>query len=976
MTHRINSCCGKYFTDREFAGRRAELSQIEQIAAEVTAGRPRTVLVEGGEGVGKTALLRRGLAVLPDSCVLRASCDPAEAELPFGLISQLLWRARCHSELPVPAAMTPAGSPADVGTGLLEFIHAAHPIRPLAVFIDDLQWADPASTEAIGFVLRRLGSGRILTLLAARTGVSGNWTAGAAEDWRRLIGDAGRRISLHGLPATEVAELAQRLGHGPVPLAAAERLRAHTDGNPGHLRALLTGLPAESLTSPDRALPVPAPIAAQAGRLLSALPEPSSRLLAALAVLDTKCPLGLAAQIGNVADPVTALEPLLDSGIVQWWPEDPATPVRVRQPVQRDAIYQALTPGRRRELHLATASLVHGDAAWGHRVAAAAGPDPELAGELEAAAACADNAARAATLLLWAADLSDGRPESERRLLAGAAYLVWCRRPDEALAARVAGCAPCPLRDLVLLAVLLALKPGDRAPEQVRALLASALAAGTAAVPGARKAEVRVALAIARGLAWRDAARRDDGETADDIVRQVLAVDGLDPDSARLARCLTAESAGWREGGVRGAARALEELCSEESGAAGPGAIAGWRRGALRVVTGELAGAAADLSAAVESAAGGLGEADASACVLLGYVQYLLGAWPAAAATAERAGAVALSRGVPRSYAQAHAVAACVAAGTGNWARAEEHLSASNRWWRTAGSPPDGICPALAEATIAQARGDHLGMLTALGPLTRPGDRPRPGWSRPLAAEALIGAGKLDAAAGELAVVAVLAADGAWPQIGYGWLAGWLARRQGDLHVARAAYEEALAIPVTPDDVPLLRARLEQAYGQLLLAQRSRRAAITWLRQAHERYTSLGAAPFAERCAADLTGCGLRGTNVAEQPTVLSHREHRVAHLVGSGMTNQEVASALFISTKTVEYHLSNIFLKLGITSRRQLRPAFGGDGAAQQLMPVAARLAMTAPALYADLGGDPMPLCVPPQGPEVPSGPWVRGGS
>jgi DNA-binding NarL/FixJ family response regulator len=154
------------------------------------------------------------------------------------------------------------------------------------------------------------------------------------------------------------------------------------------------------------------------------------------------------------------------------------------------------------------------------------------------------------------------------------------------------------------------------------------------------------------------------------------------------------------------------------------------------------------------------------------------------------------------------------------------------------------------------------------------------------------------------------------------------------MEAARAAYEEALDHPVTPDDIPLLRARLEHSYGQLLLGQRSRRAAITWLRQAHERYTALGAVPFAERCAADLTACGLRGASIAERPTALSHREHRVAQLVARGLTNQEVASALCISTKTVEYHLGNIFLKLGITSRRQLRPAFGEDGVAQQIMP------------------------------------------
>jgi len=951
MARGIKPCCGNSCATTDFVGRPAELSQLEAVAGEAASGNSWVVLIEGSAGVGKTALLRRAMAGLWDSCVLHASCDSSEADLPFGLVSQLLWRACSHAHPSVASTVrvTPDESPAHVGAQILEIVHAAQAVRPLAVVVDDLQWADRASTQALGFVLRRLGSAKVLALLSARTETPApGWSTSPVDDLRRLTADRefGRRISLRGLTPVEVEELAHRMGHGPIPLAAAERLRAHTDGNPAYLRGLLTDLPPESLASADHTLPVPAPIAAQVGRLMCALPEAGTRLLAALAVLDARCPLGLAAQVAMVSDPVAALEALLDSGLVRWWPEDPATPVRVRLPIQRDAIYQLLSPGQRRELHLAAASLVDAGAAWGHRVAAAGGPDQCLAHELDRAAAAylgEGDADRAATLLLWAADLSDDRREYERRLLAAAAHLVWCHRFSrlEALGGKVAECAPGPLRDLVLVA----LSPAEEPPASVRASLTAARAG--AAGPGTWQAVARTALAIARSHAWRNSDGSGGG-----IAEHMLAIDDLDPEAAQLARCLVAESAGRRHGGVRAALRALEERVPGPSSPsfAAADAIPLWRRGALRAATGQLAGAADDLSAALQFAGTGtFGAADASASALLAQVQYLLGAWTAAAATAEQAVSMAVSRGTPWSYCQGYAVAACVAASTGGWERAEEYLDASKQWWRTAGPYSGALYPAVAEATLAQARGDHARILAALGPLL---DQPQPDsdglhdqfWWRPLHVEALIAVGQLNEAAAALAMVAALAKNAAFLRTGYGWLSGWLAHRLGDPQTARRTYEEALATPVTAEEIPFLRARLEQAYGQLLLAERSRRAAITWLRRAHEHYTALGARPFVEQCTADLMACGLRGADpgLAEQPAALSGREHRVAHLVAQGLTNHEVAKELYISTKTVEYHLSNIFIKLGITSRRQLRSPLR-DGAAREFVPRVAQLAGSA---------------------------------
>src|SRR6516165_10139548 len=513
-----------------FVGRTAERSRLARFSEKVLDGQSWAVLLEGGAGVGKTALLRRGAPSPATFCVLHATCVPGEAALPFGLVSQLLWRARSHitSAAAIANWLTASETPARVGARLLEILDAAQVSRPLAVIIDDLQWADPESAEAFGYVMRMLEAARVLTLLSARTRdrVQGEWTAGLSGYWRRLVDDRqfGHRIHLYGLTPEQVAELAAALGHETIPFTTAERLRRHTDGNPGSLRALLTEVPPHSLAQADRPFPVPGSVAAQVGRLLTKLPPASLSLLDALAVLDTKCPLGLAGRVAGVADPVAALEPLLGVDIALWWPEDPATPIRVRLPMQRDAIYQMLTPGRRRDLHLAAAAVVHGEARWAHRVAAVAGVDDGLACELELTAARelrAGSAKSAATMLLWAADLSEDRGAYERRLLVAVA-----------------------------------------------------------------QAAARVALAVARGYMVPGAGLVDTiARQVDTIARQVLAIDGIDGETRTMAECTEAEVAARRDG-EDAALRALESASIGSilsSGPARPGdAIVLWRRGALR----------------------------------------------------------------------------------------------------------------------------------------------------------------------------------------------------------------------------------------------------------------------------------------------------------------------------------------------------------------------------------------------------------
>jgi ATP/maltotriose-dependent transcriptional regulator MalT len=270
-------------------------------------------------------------------------------------------------------------------------------------------------------------------------------------------------------------------------------------------------------------------------------------------------------------------------------------------------------------------------------------------------------------------------------------------------------------------------------------------------------------------------------------------------------------------------------------------------------------------------------------------------------------------------------VASLVPSGRGQWDRAEELLLHATHWARANGRYFEPYV-LIGEAILAQAKGNYHGMLHALAPLAQTPDQGVSlrlhAWWRPLYVEALVGSGKLDEAANGITALRRLS-HGAHPhlRISTAWLSGWLAHCQGDLAQARTHYEESLALTATGQKLPLRQALLEEAYGRLLSDQPGQQdQALNWLHQAHHHFTQLGAAPFAARCTSDLTSAGAPRPAPRTFITELTDRERDIAHLVSQGLTNKEVGRDLFISTKTVEYHLGNIYAKLDLTNRRQLR--------------------------------------------------------
>ncbi|MFJ9821025.1 ATP-binding protein [Streptomyces sp. NPDC101151] len=915
-----------------FVGREEELGRLRGWMSDVRDGRPWVVLVEGEPGIGKTTMLRRWLAApeLTGVTVLRAGCDPDEADVPFGVVGQFLARvdrARLQElGLGLAEASIPPGATAfQIGGDLVRLIDALQGAGPVAVAVDDVQWADALSMQALRFALHRLEADALLILLTRRSqpGTEGQARVDEAQGpIERTIRAAERsaHITLGGLDLDAISELAQEHAGRRIEDKTLTRLAEQTEGNPLYLNMILAQTPHPGPLGD--AMTVPTTLVAGIRRQLESLPEPARHLVEAAAVLNTPAPLWTVGRIAAVQDPAAALAPALEAGLLRWRSAEPTTPVTIAHALQQKAVIHATAPARLQQLHAAAAQVVERDATWAHRIAASASPDPGLAEELAREAetqAAGTNLERAATLGLWAADMADSRPEQERHLCTATARLLWADDFTRAapLLTRVEACGPSPLKSLVL-----------GAYESSRSVTGPAQAQLTRALEEAEhEPELRWAAAMAGtwlGLLYTYQGR---GTQVAATLQQVLELTSI-PDSLRLrARGFLGLGLGFAHGASRGLALFAEavpmpDAATVTAGDAFPLSI----RGALNGWAGRLTQAVDDLTAAL-----GLGSRHGAPVMAeytyanLAAAQYLHGAWSEATISANHALAVTDAEDKPWAKPPAHAIAAWPLAAQGDWEQAEAHIRAAQQWAPSFGP---GILPhvATAKALLAQARGDHTGMRKALRPLPSMLGQGMPLLSRlwwlPLHAHALIATGELAEAGRALAELAGLATDTPPLLVPAGWLTGLLAERQGDPRTALDRYRSAVAVPPGPDDMPLYRAQLQQALGQCLLSTGEHAEAVAALRAAQHGFQQLRARPYLERCEAALAAAQERALHPAlhDAASEMTVRELDIAHLVERGMTNKEIAAELFISTKTVEYHLGHIFTRAHITSRRQLR--------------------------------------------------------
>ena len=866
-------------------------------------GRAQAVWVEGEAGCGKTGLVNNWLSQIPpDFRVLRAEADELAKDVALELAGQL----------GTLAATDGFGA----GLELLDLIDAAQSDGPVAVVVEDLHWGDLVSRQALLTAARRLRSDRSLMVLTSRP-------VFRDDGWDRFTSDPERcvRINVEAFSVDEVGEVARQCRR-PLSRRSVERLHTHTLGHVLHVRTLLSELSNEQLTSAERELPAPRSLASTTVGRMADTTSAAQRLGAALAVLNQRLPLHVVAQVAGVSEPEKALEGLLDTGFVTWLPAEAGTPIEYAHPLYRVAIYEDLSPSLRHDLHVAAVNALGPDDALTHRVAASEPGDQQLIDDLVTQARAKEarrEFALSSKYWLWVSSLSQVREQSEFALLQGARLLMAGGQfhRAESLQTHITATCVSPLRSLLLGTI--AWKGGDairaeRSFEEVLTLANDDMS------HAALKIEALVQLATLFVIEHR-------ANEAFEAATQVLK---LEPADAPMATRAWSELV-RAEGQLRGAASGLAMLDGrlDRNGSRVKAAEVDLllTRGILGFYGGRNVQATADFRNVLRLVRQGAQTAELPRTHLqLAQLLIIGGEWDEAVLHARLGLSFVDDGGQVWIEAQAHAALASVMASRGQWTEAIAHAKSARGVADIVGTLEALFTAHIAESALARARGDAAGVIASLGPLVGTGDSKTMsmltslGWW-PVLINAFLDQRDGESAQRHLDQLRVAAADRNID------LEARLEGLQARIYLAlgnpdRAELEFTRSLDsFGPDDAILDRATVHHCFGRLLQARGKRQLAVVQLRSAHDLYSGAGARPYMRRVESDLSESGILEQASNDQSILsLTDREQDVAALVVKGMTNREVADELYVSTKAVEYHLRNIYGKLGVTSRRELR--------------------------------------------------------
>lgn len=869
--------------------------------------------------MGKSSLLRRVVDELESCRVLHASGNEPEMLIPYGVIEQLVADSdpAVLDGLALLGALRPDLDPLAVGAELVVLLGALQAECTLvAVVVDDLHWVDRQSAAALLFAFRRLRRDHVLGIVTIRPEALGR----LGDSWTSIIAGDPRfaRVGLGGLGRAEVAELCVALGIPGITDAGVARLVDHADGNPLYCRSLLEELSVETLNRLTGGLPAPRAMASIVLRRLAALSAAAQHVAAAGSVLGLQFEWSSALSMAEVDDGDAALDELIRSGLLA---EDKTRARRVSfsHALIHRAIYDDLAPSARRDLHRKSADVTEGTSSLLHRALSAAGPDADLAAELESAALAADRARLPAQAVDWwirAADLSPTRADEFHRLLEGFSLAI-------------------DLSDLATAGVLkLRLDEFARTPMQATSYGAFALISGEFALAERLLTEVAsqtlesdvdydvkaTALAAgALGVYCLLVGRGDEairwGETAMAILRSR-------PIPALIRKVLAFNLVlGGR--GAEGLALIGLPEAPNDVGLEDTTVLV--FRGAARTYLDDVVGAVADLTTTRARHRAGLKfDYDTHGLMFLIDAAYRAGDWDDAAVHAEFAVSCAHDSDRMWDFGFVHAHAALVPAGRGEWAVATAHLDEAWAW-----ASGFGVGFAMAMVTTAKtsmhaAQGDWESVLAAAETIRSFGHTDtlgRPGvhnWRAP-EVEALIALGRLSDA-----TAALIELENAVPpglvsgQLAVCHLRGLLAAALGNGQAADDAFAEgaplARCLPI-----PFQVARFELAHGEHCARQGRAADAAAVLGSAHQRFNALKAHPYIALTNAALAATGQTPIEISGDDFGLTPTEFVVARLVANGKSNREVAGELFVSVKAVEFHMGNIFDKLGIRSRRDI---------------------------------------------------------
>ncbi|MEQ4718132.1 AAA family ATPase [Nonomuraea sp. B19D2] len=901
-------------------GRTAEQAVLRRLISEAAGGVSGALVIRGEPGIGKSALLADAAETARAGnymWVLRGVGVESEAQLPFAGLHLLLRPALGNlAGLPEPQrraleaafGLGPA-IPADrmlVGLAVLTLLSALADEGPLLCLVDDAQWLDRPSAEALVFAVRRLGAEPVAVILAVRDGTAHLPTTGLSE------------LRLRGLDPQDAAALVDAQGGGLAP-DMRHRVLREAEGNPLALIELPTALSTGAGSSSPQGgnLPLTDRLQAAFHGQVTRLPEATRTLLLIAAADDTgELPVLLnAAQ--SMSSGINDLAPALDAGLVLL--EEGDRRLSFRHPLVRAAVYQGAPLHLRLCAHRALAKSLggpeHADRRAWHLAAAATGPDEHVAAELERAAVQAgerNGHAAAATAYERAASLSaDGDARGRRLTLAAeSAAQAGLLSTARALAERAAPQVTRPLARARLVRVLAAVMAGDGSLRGANdLLLAEAVktdqhsafgvvmeAVGNAWFAGDLDMAVQAAVHL-------DALQLDAGDPLlpvhqlnDWIISLVLgrSTDHL-PSMAKV---------------VLAANDIHLDHARNRTHIIGLGLIAGLDAWSLDLANTVVAdsrarGAIADLPAALYHAA---------------ITETLLGRHRDAAASATEALSIAQDTGQWQWISLASGVLAYHAAIEGDEERARGLAAGTRTDSRDRVSSP-GIHRAewalglldlgYGRAETALERLEPLGLGDGRHQL--PGER-----SAPDLIEAAVRIGVPERATGPYARFEDVAR-----RVRQASIDALLERCRALLSPDERAEEHYAAALHSHehDSRPFEHARTMLLYGEWLRRARRKSEAREHLRAALAAFDHINARPWAERARIELDATGLAVKRRQAQGALsqLTPQELQITRLAAQGLTNRDIAAQLFLSPRTVGHHLYKAYPKLGVTSRSEL---------------------------------------------------------
>ena len=919
---------GRWGPGPGLTGRRAECGVLDRFVDGVRAGEGRALVVRGEPGVGKTALLDYLAGRAPGCRVARAAGVQSEMELAFAGLHQLCAPMLDHAgALPVPQrealrtafGLSPGPAPDRflVGLAVLGLLSEAAGERPLICIVDDEQWLDRASAQALGFAARRLAADPVGLVFGAR--VPGQDVAGLPV------------LVVGGLAEDDARALLESALTGPLDTRVRDQIIADTNGNPLALLELPRGLTPAQLAGGfglSGAVPLDGRIEASFRRQLETLPAQTRRLMQLAAADPSGDPVLVWRAAGRLAIGAGAAGPAVDAGLADF-----GARVRFWHPLVRAAAYRSASDQARQEAHGALAEAtdpaVDPDRRAWHRAQAALGPDEDVAAELERSAGRAQargGLAAAAAFLHRAALLTPDTRSRAQRMLAAARATREAGAPDTALGLLAAAEAGPPdelraaqveyLRGQIaddqrrsrdaarlLLSAARRLEPlnAQLARETYLEALTAAMYVGDLFMPGGAREAAEAA---------RAAPPAADPPRPVDVVLDAFALlltEGYAPAAPALTQALelllgldadTSEARRWRflAGGRAGMTIAMER-CDWDS---------------LHILTARQAQAARDVGALVQLRSATMG---------LTAAHIMRGELRTAARLVDEEHLIAEATGTPPVATTAMLLAA--------WQGREQEAAE------------------LIEATIREATARHQGYVADFANcaravlcngLARYGaarDAARQAWERQPLALGVFAVPELAEAAARIGEVPLVRATLEWLSehtraMPSQWTLGIEARVRALLSDGEAAencYRESI------EHLARTRAQLARShllYGEWLRRKNRRLDARAQLRTAHDMLSAMDAGAFADRARRELqaTGETVR-KRMVETDTELTAQEAYVARLAADGRTNPEIGAQLYLSARTVEWHLRKVYTKLGLSSRRELRRALANIGQA-----------------------------------------------